>query len=621
MFFFRKFLFFYLIFSCLFTPLTVFGICEYSFSKLDHKIFHKAGIYTIRDLMSKTPEELMALPGFGGEDVLRIRKALFRFQRMGLSLADTSDLSKVNSLFISPSSINALHKAGIYTIRDLISKTPEELMTLPGFGGEGVLQLRINLFYRELSLADTSDLSKVNSLLISPSSINALHKAGIYTVRDLISKTPKELMALPGFGGGDVLQLRIALFRMGLSLADTSDLSKVNSLFISPSSINALHKAGIYTIRDLISKTTKELMALPVFERKTLSLVGEAIIERGFHIAAFDIGLVNSVVVSPRASSALYEAGIHTIKDLMSKTPEELMALPGFRGEDVLRLRLKLSHKGKSLAGTSDLSKVNSLFISPSSINALHKAGIHTIKDLTSKTMEELMALPGFLGVDVLQLRINLFYRELSLADTSDLSKVNSLPISPRSINALHKAGIYTMKDSTSKTPEELMALPDFGGGDLLYLRSALSQRGLSLAGTSDLSKVNSLLTSPSSINALHKAGIYTIRDLMSKTTKELHALPGFGKKARLWVQEALSERGFDIAAFDLRSSALVVSPRISSALYEAGIHTIKDLTSKTPEELMALPNFGREDFLQLREVLSQRRKRRNIFETWRMIF
>ena len=512
-----------------------------------------------------------------------------------------------SELNLSEHKIKILYRAGIHTIKGLTSKTTKELMALRGFDGAEVLQLRRVLFQIGLSLADTSDLSMVNSLFISPYIINALHKAGIYTIKDLTSKTTKELMAVPRFGRRVLSLVKEAMIERGFDIA-AFDL-RSSSLVVSPRVSGVLHKADIHTIKDLTSKTTKELMALPDFTGGDLLQLRRELLRKGLSLSdTSDLSMVNSLFISPYIINAFHKAGIYTIKDLTSKTTKELMALPDFTGGDLLQLRRELLRKGLSLSDTSDLSMVNSLFISPYIINAFHKAGIYTIKDLTSKTTKELMALPDFIGGDLLQLRGELFQMRLSLADTSDPSMVSSLFISPRSINALHRAGIYTIEDSASKTTKELMALPNFTGGDLVTLRYALLRRGLSLADTSDLSMVNSLLTSPSSINALHKAGIYTIKSLLSKTTKELMALPGFGKKAHNWVKEVLSERGFDIAAFDLWSSSLVVSPRISSALYEAGIHTIKDLTSKTPEELMALPNFGREDFLQLKEALFQGR-------------
>lgn len=60
--------------------------------------------------------------------------------------------------------------------------------------------------------------------------------------------------------------------------------------------------------------------------------------------------------------------------------------------------------------------------------------------------------------------------------------KVTDLPLPTRTLNTLEAAGVETLAELSAKRPDELLAIPSFGVGQLGTVRSALAEVGQELA-------------------------------------------------------------------------------------------------------------------------------------------
>ena len=105
--------------------------------------------------------------------------------------------------------------------------------------------------------------------------------------------------------------------------------------------------------------------------------------------------------------------------------------------------------------------------------------------------------------------------------------------------------------------------------------------------------------------NSLQKAGIQTIENLVSKTPEELLRLSNFGRKSLQEVQTALSEKGLSLKE-DV-SSELGLSYGVRIILHRSGIHTIEDLVSKAPRDLLVLSNFGEKHLRECKPLYLQK--------------
>ena len=125
--------------------------------------------------------------------------------------------------------------------------------------------------------------------------------------------------------------------------------------------------------------------------------------------------------------------------------------------------------------------------------------------------------------------------------------KTHQLGLSDKVVRVLYRAGIHTIEDLTSRTDRELMELPHLGKTAFKKVKAALTERGLSLATSSDPTSVESLGFSVRVSNVFYDEGIRTIGDLISRTEEELVRLPGFGKKSLTEVKMVLAERGLSL--------------------------------------------------------------------------
>ena len=190
-------------------------------------------------------------------------------------------------------------------------------------------------------------------------------------------------------------------------------------------------------------------------------------------------------------------------------------------------------------------------------IRTLYDDNIHTIEDLTAKTSVELMQLAFFEGKYLRKIETGLAKRGMNLA-SFPFGPLDLLNISNHTKTSLYYGGIRTIEALASKTPVELMKR--FNDDKRLYyarrkmlneVKAALAKRGLSLATIAPLSPLISMDTLGLSYNIrniFRYARIYTIEDLTSKTIEELMKLPDFGREYLKQVQEILADGGLQLA-------------------------------------------------------------------------
>lgn len=187
----------------------------------------KAGIKRVSDLVSKTAEELLAIPNMGDRTIRVIELAL---DEIGLRLGVPTDVGSdehesnngdvlsmnVDELDLTNRALECLRDAAITCVGDLVQKTPMDLLTIPDMGATGVLVVETALEVVGLRLRNDTDFSAFVRAM------QLLGGQGVNGAEEITSMTADELLALPGFDRATLEAVEKGLRRWGLHLDDQS---------------------------------------------------------------------------------------------------------------------------------------------------------------------------------------------------------------------------------------------------------------------------------------------------------------------------------------------------------------------------------------------------------------
>ena len=161
----------------------------------------------------------------------------------------------LEDLELSIRSYNCLKRADINTLLDLAGKTEEDLIEIKNFGIKSAEEVRQAIerrglllpFYREDVLGtDVSaekkaiqpskskepDENELNKLDLPRRALNGLYRNKIYSVSDLLKNSEADLLAFLSLGPSAIGEIKAALQRKGLSLADDSAKWEIESAAI-----------------------------------------------------------------------------------------------------------------------------------------------------------------------------------------------------------------------------------------------------------------------------------------------------------------------------------------------------------------------------------------------------
>ena len=184
----------------------------------------------IENLVKYTKEDLLKL-GIEPEEIAKISSKIEELKRTELHLADT----KIDEVDFSSKTLSCLKRMGINTIKDLIDKTPDELLKNKYLGIKGLHEiigfldengLRFKMFDGlELKNETLNEQEEKNPLSISIEKLNfsariynQLKRDGINTIEELINKTPEEILHIRHLGRKCLKEIVDKLKERGLSL-------------------------------------------------------------------------------------------------------------------------------------------------------------------------------------------------------------------------------------------------------------------------------------------------------------------------------------------------------------------------------------------------------------------
>jgi DNA-directed RNA polymerase alpha subunit len=556
---------------------------------------YRLGIKTVAELLRRSEDEsfetqLLASSGFGLGCLIEV-KATIALLRLDQTLPDlrqetlgeTCSISqegaqRVRNLplaalpGLSTRSSNALQRIGVATVGELLALTEQQLRKISGFDQKCLSEVKtaVSLLndteaspnLSEETMGETRGIPQqdepssggtpIRALNLPVRISNALQRGGIRWVGALLEASEGELLAIRGFGQKclDTVQAAVlrlkdtgtlpdlhpetlgvacgipqeVAYRVGeVPLAALPDLSVPS--FNAPESSGILHalgSAGIATVRQLLALTEAQLLSIPGLSYRRLSEVKAVV-------------------------SSLKE--IEAPQDVHEKTLGEICGIPRQRDE----------------TNFQDM-PIERLNLSVRALNRLHRAGIKTVAELLRRSEDEffegqLSAIPGFGQGCLNEVKAAISLLRLdrgpkTLEESCDISSevagrirdepLADLPgLSARSVNALHRTGVWTVGELLALSEQQLLGTRNFGVKSLSNVLDALGF----LAGGKlpepdepDAPLSVRMLTAPEAaldrpiddldvpawvLNSLHEEGIGKIAELLTLSEHALVRITG----------------------------------------------------------------------------------------------
>lgn len=157
--------------------------------------------------------------------------------------------TRIEKLMLSNRAINALKKAHIETIEQLMSQTEEELEKIPNLGRKSIMEIIEVINKKDEKYNFESDIDVLN---LAYKGTKALKKAGINSIGQLLDCTEIELIDMDKIGPKTIKEVSDKLQMMGLQLRQIpkkdNDIARLN---LSLRAYNALRRGGISKISQL----------------------------------------------------------------------------------------------------------------------------------------------------------------------------------------------------------------------------------------------------------------------------------------------------------------------------------------------------------------------------------
>ena len=214
----------------------------------------------------------------------------------------------------------------------------------------------------------------MEALDLTERACNCLRRAGITSLGELVKKTRDDLLSIRAMGRTTVRVIEKALAARGLHLGmqkiDLSTCQSIDALMRSGSqsathwaatavealdfterAYNCLRGAGITSLGELVKKTPDDLLSIRAMGRTTVRVIEEALAARGLHLGMqeIDLSTCQSIDAFLHAMGVVRDHGTMSVADLVTKTPQEVMTLPGVDATAVRQIEDGLAKWGLSL--------------------------------------------------------------------------------------------------------------------------------------------------------------------------------------------------------------------------------------------------------------------------------
>lgn len=296
-------------------------------------------------------------------------------------------------LDLSARTYNCLKRANVGSVKDLLALPVESIAAIRNLGKKSLAELctKLDEHASQFSL-DSEEESQVfshasvSSLALSSDMEIRLTSAGISTLEELTATPQSQLSNILGAKEADTLLAKRSAYIIvrstdpdqtgeilptmerkslaveaqpepaGTQLRIRSDID-LSSLELSARPHNALRRAGIKTLGQLMLLSQEEIRGIRHIGRKTLAEIGELIehygnlvqIEREGAQVTLDTNSIDVLDLPEQAKTRLKQTGIRTLEELAAFSCERLLAEVGLGLGDIQIIEQALTRKALAL--------------------------------------------------------------------------------------------------------------------------------------------------------------------------------------------------------------------------------------------------------------------------------
>ena len=380
------------------------SIRELDVSELIKDKLEKYNILTVFSLRVKTMDEISAIEELSEVEIQQVRNALWKLnvsfygdkiQKVLTQKQIEIMHSNVDELELSVRAYNGIKRAGINTVEELMQRTPEEMLNVRNLGQSAVDEIIERLSEFDLSLkgdveygndkakvlgVENIDELNIDDMGLSVRSFNCLKRAGINTLGDLTRRTPEDMMKVRNLGRKNLEEILWKMREYGVWLEGEEppknnlipsdvDGMTIEEMNLTIRSYNCLKRAGIRTVADLRSRTPDDMMKVRNLGRRSLEEVIDKMKELGVEFSSGEDEEENASMPSGdidekisildlgfelRTRNCLWRAGIYTLGDLVSRTPEDMMKVRNLGRKSLEEVCEKMKELGVEFASDDD---------------------------------------------------------------------------------------------------------------------------------------------------------------------------------------------------------------------------------------------------------------------------
>lgn len=193
-------------------------------------------------------------------------------------------------------------------------------------------------------------------------------------------------------------------------------------------------------------------------------------------------------------------------------------------------------------------------------------------------------------------------------------TKISNLKISTYTIESLQKGNIFTIRDITRKTKEEILKINNIGKKSLDEVEKLINFYGYNfeddetdkLEDIKDISidtNIKYLKFSTRTYNALLRNKISTLADILINSRESLLAYPGLSFKTVEEIEKVVNSLGYQLSTLEnsnkipyelnINIMRLGFSIRTYNCLNKVGIETLRDVINRSIKAYLQIPDFS----------------------------
>ena len=215
--------------------------------------------------------------GISGERVRQLKmKALARFKIFIVKLESVDQSTPIEALGINSRGYWALKRAGINYIDELAKLSQKDLLNIKGVGPNTVEEVKLKLTDFMMTIVPKGRIKfedlPIDVLKFANRFCNALKRAGVFNIQQLLSMSAEEIYCLKGIGKKGIQQIiqkkNEMMDKCNDGVCQGADLS-LDSVNLSVRALRCVQALNVQTVEEFVNLTKEEVVQVRQIGEKT----------------------------------------------------------------------------------------------------------------------------------------------------------------------------------------------------------------------------------------------------------------------------------------------------------------------------------------------------------------